>query len=389
MPARRSVATGRVASKHHLVKTDELDYDLDPSLIATEPVTPRDAAKLMVVSRSDPDRVEHRVVSDLPSLLEPRDLLVFNVSGVVPARFQGRRLDTAGRVQGLYLRDGPERGSWIVLLKARRFRSGARVSLDARGGEESGVVLTLGHRVDDPSEPGAWVVRVGDDAGRPVSDALERVGLTPLPPYILAARRRTGRAVSDEFDRERYQTVYARGTMAGSIAAPTAGLHFTPELLDRLGAAGVERGEAVLHIGPGTFRPVETDRLEDHAMHAERCSVMPDTERSIAARLSGETPGRILAVGTTTARSLEAHAQSCDSVGSGRWIQAELMIAPGYRWQWVQGMMTNFHLPRSTLMAMVGAMLPGGVEQLKGLYAKAIEHRYRFYSYGDAMLILP
>jgi len=372
------------------VRTSDLDYELPPDRVATEPVTPRDAARLMVVSRSDPDRVEHRRVSDLPDLLRPRDLMAFNVSSVVPARFYGRRLDTGGRVQGLYLRDGRESGTWVALLRARRFRPGARVRLLDPQGRETDIVLTMREPAGESDGAGAWIVGVESDGQEAPAAALARVGLTPLPPYILAARRRAGLDVPDPADRGWYQTVYADPGRAGSVAAPTAGLHFTPELLERLESARIERADVVLHVGPGTFKPIESDRLEDHDMHAERCALMPGTREAVESRVQQAGPGRILAVGTTTARTLESFAMvPSGAIPRDGWIEADLMIAPGHQWRWVHGLMTNFHLPRSTLLAMVASLLPGGVEQLKHLYALAIEAGYRFYSYGDAMLIEP
>ncbi|MCC6285862.1 MAG: tRNA preQ1(34) S-adenosylmethionine ribosyltransferase-isomerase QueA [Phycisphaerales bacterium] len=349
-----------------MLRTDELDYDLPPEAIATRPASPRDSARLMVVRGArDP---EHARVCDLAELLRAGDVLVFNRSRVLPARFEGVRADTGGRVEGLYLRDGREAGTWEVMLKARRFKVGMRVRLDH-------AELELIARAD-ADEPGAWVVRTHGGA----VEVLARAGLTPLPPYIRSARVRRGESVPDADDRAWYQTVYARE--AGSVAAPTAGLHFTPALLEALDAAGIGRATVVLHVGSGTFKGVETPTVDEHPMHAERCAMDDACRATIeAARQRG---GRVFAVGTTSARTLESLWER-----DTREAETRLLITPGYRWRVVDGLLTNFHLPRSTLMAMVGALLPGGVARLRALYGQAIGAGYRFYSYGDAMLVMP
>lgn len=375
------------------MRTDELDFELPRELIATRPVEPRDSSRLLVVSRSDPGRLEDRVFTDLPGLLGQGDTLVFNRSRVIPARLEGVNPATGGRVSGLYLKDAGRRADgraeWVVLLKAKRSRAGGRVALVGADGAETGVVLELVEPCADEG-PGAWVVVVEGAGG---SEVLDRVGLTPLPPYILSARKERGEATADEQDRSFYQTVYAGGGgEAGSVAAPTAGLHFTDRVLADLAARGVGRREVVLHVGAGTFRPVETERLEDHAMHAERCWV--GTAGDLLSRR--ERDGRVIAVGSTSVRTLEAAA---GLIEAGRaeeargWFETDILIAPGYRWKAVDGMVTNFHLPRSTLIAMVAAALEGdgvdGVERVKAVYAHAVREGYRFFSYGDAMVILP
>jgi len=382
------------------VRTSELDYELPPGLIATRACEPRDAARLLVCSRSDASRLEHRVVRDLPRLLGAGDTLAFNTSRVIPARLVGRNLDTGGGVEGLYLRDvEPARGGapvWEALIKARRFRPGRRIALLGPDERPAGVTLTLLERTGE--EAGAWWVAVGcDTPGQTTIQILERAGRTPLPPYIRSARRAAGLDVPDAEDRARYQTVYAGGTLAaGSIAAPTAGLHFTPALLGQLAARGVRRADVTLHVGPGTFKPVETETLEQHPMHAEWCSM---DGRAIAA-VFGSTPagrepappggGRIVAVGSTAARTIESYGAALERGGPApASLETDLLIAPGYRWRRVEAMLTNFHLPRSTLLAMIAALFPEGMGRVREIYAEAIREGYRFYSYGDAMLVLP
>jgi len=364
-----------------LLRTSDLEYDLPETSIATVPAEPRDAARLMVV---DPvgSSVLHRSVRDLPEFLREGDLLVLNTTRVLPARLLGRRADTGGRVEGLYLRSdgaGPD-ARWIVMLRAKRPRENVRISLTAEGGALADADLVLESPVE--GEPGTWRVRVLGRDGEAPGEVLARVGLTPLPPYILKAREHAHRHVADVFDRERYQTVFA-GTDAGSVAASTAGLHLTPDLLAKLRAKGIGTAEVVLHVGTGTFKPVETEFVEQHPMHTEWC-FMSETTRDAIAR-TRQIGGRVIALGTTSARTVEAFLADPQQQ-PGQWVQTRILITPGYTWRGVDGLLTNFHLPRSTLMAMVGARL-GGVDRLKSLYAEAIGLGYRFYSYGDAMLI--
>ncbi len=431
-----------------MLRTADLDYHLPQDRVAVRPAEPRDSARLLVLSGSDADRLEHLAVRDLPGLLAPGDLLVVNRSRVLPARFVGVREDTGGRVDGLYLHDGAEPGTWVCLLRARRFREGARVLVgqganeqrankqigegqrakegEGEGGGSASVVLTLVERASEPT--GAWVVRVeeianeqmaneqiakgdsGDEgenrAGLTAPEVLERVGVAPLPPYILAARRAAGMETDAPEDREWYQTVYAEGqpiakwpkgqrakekphTAAGSVAAPTAGLHFTEGLLRAVEARGVRVAGVTLHVGAGTFRPVETEFVEQHPMHAEWCSMTPETV-ALVERTRREG-GRVIAVGTTAGRTLETYAPEVERTGRvPNAIETRLLITPGHPWRWVDALMTNFHLPRSTLMAMVAARLgENGVDRLRRAYVEAVERGYRFYSYGDAMIVLP
>lgn len=380
------------------MRTEELDYELPRELVAVRPAEPRESARLMVVRG---ERVEHRVVGDLPEVLGRGDRLVMNATRVLPARFEGVFDETGGSVEGLWLRDEPGAGAlrWAVLLRAKRPREGRVVRLE-RGGVRTGVELRLVERAEAEG-PGAWVVEVegrGGDGGlegETTPRVLERAGLTPLPPYILAARRDRAIESDDASDRAWYQSVVAASGAGGgvggafgdggwgSVAAPTASLHVTEGMLARLSARGVDVERVTLHVGSGTFRGIETERVDEHVMHAEWCSLWPSGRE----RVLGPCGGRVVAVGTTAARTLESFAGVV--AGGAGWMSTRLMITPGYRWRAVGGLLTNFHLPRSTLMALVSAMLPGGVEQLRGLYAEAVRERYRFYSFGDAMLVLP
>lgn len=396
-----------------VLRTTSLEYDLPADLVATRPCEPRDAARLMVLWRSDPGRIEHRVFGDLPAYLREGDLMVFNTSAVAPARIRARRSDTGGRVEGLFLVEQLGVGLWTILLNAGgRLREGMTLELLDGHGVVSAYGLTLAVR-----EGEAWLARPWrrDGAGEvEARRALGEVGATPLPPYILKARRARGVSIPDATDREWYQTVYAERVdgagpgIAGSVAAPTAGLHFTRELMERCavacgmgGALGVG-AEVRLHVGAGTFKPVETEFVEDHPIHAEWFEV-PGAALDSLRRTRGEG-GRVIAVGTTTVRAVESlpgEVEGGGGVGGGVMGETRLMVTPGFRFAWTDGLVTNFHLPRSTLLALVAALLTGegeggggsgtggGVERLMEVYRVAVGEGYRFYSYGDAMLILP
>lgn len=395
-----------------MLKTTELEYALPEELLATHAAEPRDAARLMVVPRAQPSRVQHRVVSELSDLLQPGDLLVLNVTRVVPARLIGVREDTGGRIEGLYLGtesqyvDGPtaSRGmdeiaaGWVVMLRGKRLRPGVVVKVAPREGRlgAGGQHVLLELRRKWEAEAGAWVVEVRCPLGNPprmtTRQILEAVGATPLPPYIVRARKAQGEAGDEGADRARYQTVFAGGTsqaeQVGSVAAPTAGLHMTSRVLAGLKDKGVEIAEVVLQVGSGTFRSVETEHVEEHPIHREWCSMSAEAVEEVrAAKARG---GRVIALGTTACRTLETFGprmEAGEAVG-GMWIDTKLLITPGYRWTWVDGLLTNFHLPRSTLMALVAALLPGGARELVDLYGQAIAAKYRFYSFGDAMLVV-
>lgn len=374
--------------------TSELEFELPTTHIATDAAEPRDAAKLMVLRRplASKSEVEHRHVHDLavdidqPSgLLRAGDLLVFNQSRVLPAFLEGVRVGTGGRVTGLYLEsqsspsvDGIE---WRVMLESRgKLQPGERVALDDAASLE----------LLEAEGGGQWRARLlaSDDT----LAVLSRVGQSPLPPYIQAARRRAAQAERRPEDLKRYNTVYA--TEPGSVAAPTAGLHFTEALLASLESAGVRRAFVTLHVGLGTFAPVRVERVEDHDIHSEWISVPAATIAAI--RETREQGGRIIPVGTTTVRALESlpNDWQSDVYREGFATDTSLFITPpddvaaGYPFRFADALMTNFHLPRSTLLALVAALPGVGLAQLKACYREAIERDYRFYSYGDAMIVL-
>jgi len=355
----------RKPPKTDMGELDAYDYHLPKHLIAQEPLPDRLDARLLVVDRAS-GSLDHRHVRDLPELLRSEDCLVINDTRVLPARLVGYRAATGGRWDGLFLENSPE-GLWRVMGKTRgKLQSGETiVLLDTRGREA--LELQVGTRLDD----GCWVMR--PDSNEPVFDLLQRVGRVPLPPYI-----RKGEMVEE--DRQRYQTVYAR--VPGAVAAPTAGLHFTHGLLCQLQAQGVTVCRLTLHVGPGTFRPITAERLADHKMHAEWGSIGRTAVDQIkACRARG---GRVVAVGTTVVRLLETAAAG----GELRPFtgQTDLFIRPPYQFRAVDALMTNFHLPRTTLLVLVRTF--GGDELIKRAYEEAIRLEYRFYSYGDAMLIL-
>ena len=339
----------------------DFDYALPEALIAQAPVTPRDASRLLVLGPDGPPA--HRGFTDLPGLLAPGDLLVSNDTRVIPARLVGHK-QSGGRVELLLCE--PLAGGL-----GRRWRAMGQASKPIRAGAE----LTfdgLSAHVDTVEGEGFYAVTL-DREGPALVEALARAGQIPLPPYI----RRAPSAV----DEERYQTIWARAP--GSAAAPTAGLHFTPQVLEALAARGVERASVTLHVGPGTFLPVRGDDLDGHKMHAERYAVPPETVRAFAACRARS--GRVVAVGTTTLRTLEsATGEGGLSAGEGR---TELFIRPGHVFRAADALVTNFHLPRSTLLVLVCAF--GGMDRVLQAYRAAVAERYRFFSYGDAMLLLP
>jgi len=344
---------------------DQYDYHLPRELIAQSPLPDRCAARLLVVRRAA-QTLEHRVVQDLPALLASGDGLTLNDTRVIPARLVGYRTQTRGRWEGLYL-GSDAHGIWRILAKSRgRIKPGETVTVVDCQGQDAFRLLLL-----DQVGQGLWAAR--PDTSDSVLVLLERAGRVPLPPYI-----RDGEMV--DADRDAYQTVYAE--KPGAVAAPTAGLHFTPPLLAQLADAKIEICRVTLHVGLGTFRPISAARLDEHPMHAEWACIDGPT----AARLNGlrAAGGRIVAVGTTVVRTLETAAAS----GQLQAWQGEtdLFIRPPYRFRAVDALLTNFHLPKSTLLILVRTF--GGDELIRRAYDEAIREGYRFYSYGDAMLVL-
>ena len=341
------------------MRVADFDFDLPAERIALRPSRPRDSARLLVVRR---EQISDRQVLDLPESLQPGDVLVFNDTKVIPAQLEGRRGE-ASIGATLHKREGP-REWWAFLRNAKRARAGDSIDFDA------GVQAAVVEKADDGS---ALLHFQGDE---PVELLLDRAGRMPLPPYI-ASRREV-----DERDRQDYQTMFAREE--GAVAAPTAALHFTPRLLEALDARGIGRETLTLHVGAGTFLPVKSEKIEEHKMHAEWGRIDAATaERLTAVRRSG---GRLIPVGTTSLRLLESAA---DEGGTIRPFEGDtaIFITPGYRFKAIDGLITNFHLPRSTLFMLVSALM--GLDVMKAAYARAIREGYRFYSYGDASLLLP
>ena len=346
------------------MRADELDFHLPPALIAQAPTPDRAASRLLHYRRGD-RAIAHRQFSDLPGLLRPGDLLVFNDARVIPARFTLQKL-TGGRVEGLFLAESSP-GRWDVML---RNLGGACANTVLRFADAPDIKA----RVLDQGEGGLYHIAV--DAGEPATALLDRIGRMPLPPYIKRAKDRDER---DESDRERYQTVYARAS--GAVAAPTAGLHFTPEILGQLEGRGIERAFVTLHVGIGTFKPVTAEDLSQHVMHRESYTI--DDAAADALNRAKRENRRIIAVGTTSTRVLES--QPDDEPFRARSGDTSIFIYPPYAWKHVSAMVTNFHLPRSTLIALVAALV--GLDEQRRIYAEAVAQPYRFFSYGDAMFV--
>ena len=382
------------------MRVDALSYDLPPELVAQRPAEERDLARLMVLPRGG-GPVEHRRVSELTELVAPGTLVVLNDTRVFPARLLGRKRETGGRVEVLLVRKvglreidtrpaakaagagappssspGAMRAAevWRALGKASKpLKFGSDVEVAARGAEKGPALLVarlLGRADDD----GLLEVALWTPGGEPVEDAIRACGHVPLPPYI--------KRDDEPIDAERYQTVYARHE--GAVAAPTAGLHLTNALLGRLAVRGCDVASITLHVGLGTFQPVTVDDFDQHPMHSERYTVSQSTADAIAGARARGAP--VLAVGTTTVRALESAAdperEGCVRATTG---ETRLLVQPGHAWRVVDALLTNFHLPRSTLLALVCAF--GGTEPVLEAYRAAVRERYRFYSYGDAMLL--
>jgi S-adenosylmethionine:tRNA ribosyltransferase-isomerase len=345
------------------LRVSDFHFDLPPDRIADRPVEPRDAARLFVHDRAA-DRSRHGTVADLPDLLEPGDLLVLNDTRVLPHRLIGR-LPTGGRLEVLILERQGDRGRGFV-KPARKLRIGHEVELE-------GGALALCPEEDLGG--GVFWFRLRSSDGRDVGRVLDEVGRAPLPPYI-----RRGDDEDPASDRDRYQTVFAKSP--GAVAAPTAGLHFTEDLLARLQERGVERAFVTLHVGEGTFAPIRVDRLDEHVMHREIYELPTATAEAVArTRARG---GRVVAIGTTAVRTLETCAGD-DRLVSPAQGETQLFLHPGKALRVVDVMFTNFHLPESTLLMLVAAF--AGRERTLRLYREAVEQGYRFFSYGDAMLL--
>jgi S-adenosylmethionine:tRNA ribosyltransferase-isomerase len=343
------------------MRVDRFDFELPPERIALRPARPRDAARMLVVEGATAPFAD-RTVRDLPKLLRAGDVLVFNDTRVIPAQLEGRRGDA---MIGATLHKRLDLRRWHAFVRnAKRLREGDRIDFAA------GVSAMAEQRHPD----GSFTLAFGGD--EPVEVLLERAGRMPLPPYI------AGKRETDEADRTDYQTIFARED--GAVAAPTAALHFTPELLAALDGAGIKRETLTLHVGAGTFLPVKAEDTADHQMHAEWGRIDAATAgRLNAARASG---GRLIAVGTTSLRLLESAADETGRIHPFEGDTA-IFITPGYAFRAIDGLMTNFHLPKSTLFMLVSALM--GLERMQAAYAHAIAAEYRFYSYGDSSLLLP
>ncbi len=376
----------------------DFDFDLPEGLIAQE-AAPRGQSRLLVLDRAT-GAIQHASAADLPQFLRPGDLLVVNNTRVFPARLLGRRVPSGGAVECLLLSsiepreprepnepfeppepfephepleplEPPEPREptefWTALMHpGQKLKPGARVKFEGERGVLMAEVLKRHFQ-------GRRTIRLWSESDASVGELVEALGHVPLPPYI--------KRPDTSFDRERYQTVYA--LISGSVAAPTAGLHFTPELLEQLARQGVERAQITMHVGYGTFKPVTVDRVEDHIVDPERYTIGAEAAAQISrARQEGR---RVIAVGTTTTRALEHAARGAGGRISASTSFADLFIYPGFRFQVIDGLMTNFHLPKSSLLMLVSAF--AGRERVLAAYREAVEKEYRFYSYGDAMVI--
>ena len=347
-------------------------YQLPQNLIAQAPATPRDSSRLLIVD--SPISCQHQVFKDLGSWLKSGDLLVLNNTRVIPARLYGRKT-TGSQVEILLLEEKPD-NCWLALVKpGKRFTPGAKIIFDPVDSSlDLGDFKLQARVVDRDAATGGRLLQFELPQGKTLWQFMEYYGQLPLPPYI----------TENDSPGDRYQTVY--GSQPGAIAAPTAGLHFTPELLAKLKQQGVDQTYITLHVGVGTFRPVETEEILNHQMHQEWIEVDRETVAKI--NQTKANGGRVFAVGTTAIRALEGAVKEADSTKLKPFTgKTDLFIYPGYKWQIVDGLITNFHLPGSSLLMLVSALI--GRKRLLSIYQEAIALNYRFYSFGDAMLILP
>ena len=368
-----SISEPSATSRDQSLSFDDVaryDYELPEELIATEPLPERDASRLLVLDRHT-GQIQHRGIRDLPELLVPGDCLVLNDTRVLPARLIGERAKTGGKWEGLHL-DQSQNGDWRLIGQTRGYLTAG----------EQVLVFPLGEAVDesidalrltllDREPDGVW--RMQPDPPGDVVDLLQQFGTMPLPPYL-------HRKIARDSDWQRYQTTYAE--QPGSVAAPTAGLHLTESLLAAIHQRGIDIVRVTLHVGLGTFRPIGTQRLSEHQMHSEWCEITAATVRQI--QVARQRGGRIVAVGTTSVRTLET--ASTDGALKPWRGPTNLFIRPPYQFRGVDALLTNFHWPRSTLIVLVSTF--AGVDSIRAAYAAAIRERYRFYSYGDAMLIV-
>jgi S-adenosylmethionine:tRNA ribosyltransferase-isomerase len=356
------------------MRTADFDFVLPPELIAQHPASKRDESRLLILHRNE-NRVEHRRFPNLLEFLRAGDVLVLNNSRVIPARLRGVNARTGGKFEVLLLEENAQNDWWAMMRPGKNARIGTQIICPKAGGQAGDIRATVIETNDEGHR------RLHFSGTPDISRELDRLGEVPLPPYI-------ERQIQQQEDRERYQTVYARTD--GSVAAPTAGLHFTPELLEQIRARGVQICFITLHVGAGTFLPVKTESLAAHKMHEERFEVSEEAANAInAAKNSGR---RVIATGTTTVRVLESVSAHNNGKMTKTIEKTGIFIHPPFSFQVVDALLTNFHLPRSTLLMLVSAFAaPGetrGREMILSAYAGAIRERYRFFSYGDAMLIL-
>jgi S-adenosylmethionine:tRNA ribosyltransferase-isomerase len=357
------------------MRTADFRYDLPPGLIAQQPAATRDGSRLLVLSR-ETGKIEHRRFLDLVKFLRPGDVLVLNNSRVIPARLHGKNSKTGGQFEMLLLEENGVNDWWAMMRPGKRARPGTQIQLLDKGGRTTNFFA----EVIDFNAEGHRRLRFAETKN--IFDELEALGEMPLPPYI----ERQGEMPADK---ERYQTVFSRP--AGSVAAPTAGLHFTPEILEKIRARGVTICFITLHVGAGTFLPVKVENIAEHKMHAERFEIGEATVSAVNA--AKENGGRVIAVGTTATRALESTARLDAGKLNVHAGKTDIFLFPPAKFQIVDALLTNFHLPESTLLMLVSAFAAPGEENrgrklILATYAEAVRERYRFFSYGDAMLIL-